>query len=119
MSGQGNLPLLILWRNEIMQKTILIEYKGTQVVSQPFTFKHACLVDDERYRDGGLATGARTALVKMFEGTILTEEKIDTEIDIKVLKKAINKILDMYLGIDVEIKNLSSPQPEQKEDVGV
>jgi hypothetical protein len=95
-----------------MQRTIVIEYKDKSIVSQPFTFKHACLVDDERYKSGGLATGARNALVRMFEGTILTEEIIDTEINIQVLKKAINKILDMYLGIDEEIKNSSSPHQE-------
>lgn len=88
-----------------MQKTIVLEYNGQKIVSQPFTFKHACLVDDARFRGEGLATGAREALIKMFEGTILTEEIIDNEIDIKELKKAINKVLDMYLGIDEEVKN--------------
>ena len=88
-----------------MQKTIVLEYSGQKIVSQPFSFKHACLVDDARFRGEGLATGAREALIKMFEGTILTEEIIDKEINIKELKKAINKILDMYLGIDEEVKN--------------
>lgn len=88
-----------------MQRTIVLEYNGTPIVSQPFTFKHACLIDDERYKNGGLATSARIALVRMFEGTTLTEEIIDNNIDLKVLKKATNKILDMYLGIDEEIKN--------------
>jgi hypothetical protein len=101
-----------------MQRTIVIEYNGKEIVSQPFTFKHACIIDDERYKNGGLASGARNALVKMFEGTILTEERIDTEIDIKVSKKATGKIIDMYLGIDDEIKNSSSPQPEGKQEVG-
>jgi len=82
-----------------------LEYNGKKIVSQPFTFKHACLVDDARFKGEGLATGAREALIKMFEGTILTEEIIDKEINIKELKKAINKILDMYLGIDEEVKN--------------
>jgi hypothetical protein len=98
-----------------MQRTIVIEYNGKEIVSQPFTFKHACLIDDERYKNGGLATGARSALVKMFEGTVLTEERIDNEIDLKVLKKASNKILDMYLGIDEEIKNSSRPEPGDTE----
>ncbi len=88
-----------------MQKTIVLEYKDKEIVSQPFTFKHACIVDDERYRGGGLATGSRNALVKMFEGTSITEEIIDNDIDRKVLKKAINKILDMYLEVDEEVKN--------------
>jgi hypothetical protein len=80
-------------------------------VSQPFTFKHACIIDDEKYRTGGLATGARLALQKMFEGTTLTDEIIDS-LDIKALRKATAKILDWFLGIDEEIKNLSSPQTE-------
>ena len=101
-----------------IQKTIVFEHNSNKVVSQPFTFKHACIVDDERYRDGGLATGARKALIKMFEGTVLTEEVIDSEIEIKTLKKAISKILDWYLGIDDEVKNSSSPHPESQE-VGV
>lgn len=102
-----------------MQRTIVIEYNGKEIVSQPFTFKHACVIDDARYKNEGLATGARNALVKMFEGTTLTEEIIDdiSKIDLKVLKKANNKILDMYLGIDEEIKNSSSPQPEEVNQV--
>lgn len=88
-----------------MQKTIVLEYNGQKIVSQPFTFKHACIIDDERYKSGGLATGARNALIKMFEGTVLTDEIIDSEIDIKELKKATGKIIDMYLGIDEEVKN--------------
>jgi len=88
-----------------MQKTIVLEYNGQKIVSQPFTFKHACLVDDAAYRNEGLATGARNALIKMFEGTIITEEVIDNEIDIKILKKAVGKIIDWFLGIDEEVKN--------------
>ena len=89
-----------------MQRTIVLEYKSKEIVSQPFTFKHACLIDDARYRNEGLATGARNTLVRMFEGTIITEEAIDNfEIDHKSLKKATDKIIDMYLGIDEEIKN--------------
>ena len=41
----------------------------------------------------------------MFEGTIITEEVIDNEIDIKELRKAILKLVDMFLGVDEEIKN--------------
>lgn len=88
-----------------MQKTIVLEYNGQKIVSQPFTFKHACIMDDSRFRDEGLATGARNALIKMFEGTILTEEVIDNEIDIKVLREAVMKIIDWFLGIDEEVKN--------------
>lgn len=88
-----------------MQRTIVLEYKGQKVISQPFTFKHACIIDDERYRGGGLATGARLALHAMFEGTVLTEDVIDIEVNIKLLRNATKKILDMFLGIDEEIKN--------------
>ncbi len=88
-----------------MQKTIVLEYNGQKIVSQPFTFKHACIIDDARYNGDGIATGARNALIKMYEGTILTEEVIDNEIDIKELKKATGRIIDMYLGIDEEVKN--------------
>ncbi len=99
-----------------MQKTIVLEYKGQKIVSQPFTFKHACIVDDERYRTGGLGTGAGNALRKMFEGTVITDEVIDNgEIEMKELRKATSKIIDWFLGIDEELKNSSSPQPEQKE----
>jgi hypothetical protein len=103
-----------------MQRTIVIEYNGTPIVSQPFTFKHACIIDDARYKEEGLATGARNAMIKMFEGTVLTEEILDDidKIDLKVLKKAKNKVIDMYLGIDEEIKNSSSPQPGGQKVVG-
>ncbi len=87
-----------------MQKTIVLEHNGNQVVSQPFKFIHACLIDDERYKGGGLATGARNALVKMFEGTVITEEIIEEEIEIKVLRNANDKIINMFLGIDEEVK---------------
>jgi hypothetical protein len=89
-----------------MQKTIVIEYNGQKIISQPFTFKHACIIDDARYNNAGIATGARNALLKMFEGTVLTDEAIDNlEIDIKILKQATNKIIDWFLGIDDEVKN--------------
>jgi len=92
-----------------MQRTIVIEYKEKEIVSQPFTFKHACIVDDEKFQRKGnslpLASGARKALISMFEGTTLTEEIIDSEIDHSILRKAVNKIINMYLGIDEELKN--------------
>lgn len=100
-----------------MQKTIVLEYNGQKVVSQPFTFKHACIIDDEKYRSGGLATGARLALQKMFEGTELTDEIIDN-LPIKEIRKANDKILDWFMGIGEEIKNSSSPQKEQAPEVG-
>ena len=89
-----------------MQKTIVLEYSGQKIVSQPFSFKHACIIDDARYRGEGIATGARNALIKMFEGTIITEKVIESdEIDIKVLREAVTKIIDWFLGIDEEVKN--------------
>jgi len=89
-----------------MQKTIVLEYKGQEIASQPFSFKHACIIDDERYKSGGLATGARNALVKMFEGTVITEEIIESDkIKLESLKAAVGKVIDMYLGIDEEVKN--------------
>ena len=89
-----------------IQKTISLEYKGETIVSQPFKFRQACLVDDERYRGGGLATGARTALISMFDGTKITEEIVENgEIDIKTLRKAVDRVIDMFLGIDEEVKN--------------
>lgn len=88
-----------------MQKTIVLEHNGQKVISQPFTFRHACIMDDARYRGEGLATGARNAILKMFEGTVLTDEVIDNEIDIKQLKKAVEKTIDWFLGIDEEVKN--------------
>lgn len=89
-----------------VQKTIVLEYNGKEIVSQPFSFKHACIIDDERYKSGGLATGARNALVKMFEGTVITEEIIESDkIKLESLKAAVGKVIDMYLGIDEEVKN--------------
>ena len=89
-----------------MQKTIVLEYKGEKVASQPFTFRHACIVDDERFKGGGIATGARMALMKMFEGTVITDEVIDNmEPGVRELKAATKKILDWYLGIDDDVKN--------------
>lgn len=88
-----------------MQRTIVIEHEGKKIVSRPFTFEHACMIDDQRYKNGGLATGARNALIRMFEGTTLTEEIIDNDIEFKELRKITSKILDMFLGVDVELKN--------------
>ena len=88
-----------------IQKTIVLEYDGQKIISQPFNFKMACLIDDSKFKGEGLMTGCRNALIKMFEGTILTDEIIDNAIDIKILKGECNKILDWFLGIDDEVKN--------------
>jgi hypothetical protein len=87
-----------------MQKTIVLNYNGQQIVSQPFTLKHACIIDDERFRGGGLASGSRLALQKMFEGTVATDEVIDN-LGRKTAKECIDKIIDWHLGIDEEVKN--------------
>jgi hypothetical protein len=88
-----------------MQRTIVLEYNGQKIVSQPFTFRHACIMDDTRFKGEGLSSGARNALISMFEGSILTEEIIDNQIKIKELRKATDQIIDMFLGIDEEVKN--------------
>lgn len=101
-----------------MQRTIVLIYKGQEIVSQPFTFRHACIIDDARYNEEGFATGAGKALKKMFEGTVITDKVIDdleVEGGVKTLKDATGKILDWFLGIDKETKNSSSPQPEKAE----
>ena len=98
-----------------MQRTIVLEYQGKKIVSQPFTFKHACIMDDERHKakgkedaeitDSTLNQWAFLALQKMFEGTELTDEVLDGAINIKELRKACSKILDWFFGVDEEVKN--------------
>ncbi len=113
-----------------MQRTIVLTYKGEKVISNPFTFKHACIMDDARYKadkdennsptNGDFNLWAFAALQKMFEGTILTDDILEKEVDIKEVRNACIKILDWYFGIDDEIKNSSSPQTEnQAPGVGV
>jgi hypothetical protein len=114
-----------------MQRTIILDYNGQKVVSNPFRFKHACIVDDERYKfklkegdksptDGEYNRWAFNALQSMFEGTILTDEILETEINIKEVRNACIKILNWYFGINDEVKNSSSPQAEkQAPEVGV
>ncbi len=97
------------------QRTIVLEYNGQKIVSQPFKFQHACIIDDEMYKsrqkdfeltDGLMNLWALAAIQKMFEGTILTDEIIETEINHKELKAECRKVLDWYFGINEEIKNL-------------
>lgn len=96
------------------QRTIVLEYNGQKIVSQPFKFQHACLIDDEMYKsrqrnleltDGLMNQWALVAIQKMFEGTILTDEIIEIEINHKELKANCKKVLDWYFGMDEEIKN--------------
>lgn len=102
----------------MVQRTIVLEYDGQKIVSAPFTFKHACIIDDERYKSlkedtekgseitqGMMNMWAIAAIQKMFEGTILTDEIIQNEINVKKLREACNKVLDWYFGIDEEVKN--------------
>lgn len=46
------------------------------------------------------------ALIKMFEGTELTEEIIDSEISQDELRNAIKKIHNMFYEIDEDVKNV-------------
>lgn len=96
------------------QRTLVLEYEGKKIVSQSFTFKHACIVDDERDKamkngveisQGLLNQWALLAIQKMFEGTELTDEIIESEINIKALREACDKVLDWYFGVDEEVKN--------------
>ncbi len=97
-----------------MQKTIVFEYNGKKHVSNPFTFKHACIIDDQMHRTQIKSEDITNATInlwsfpviqKMFEGTELTDEIIDQEINPKELRAACKKVFDWYLGIDEEIKN--------------
>lgn len=89
-----------------MQNTITLEYKGETIVSKPFTFGIACIIDDGQYKGDGLATSTGKAMIKMFEGTIITDKVIDSmEIDFKSLKTARDEVLDLYLKAINSIKN--------------
>lgn len=95
-----------------MQKTIVLEYNGEKIVSQPFTFKHACIMDDLRYKckDKDISVPqyrefAHEALKKMFEGTIITDAVLDTEINFVEMRKICDKLLNWFFGIDEEVKN--------------
>ncbi|AEY65424.1 hypothetical protein [Clostridium sp. BNL1100] len=108
-----------------MQRTIVLDYNGQKIVSQPFTFKHACIMDDQRHKAGDKELNmndyklwAFESLKKMFEGTILTDEILETEIKIKEISNACTKILNWFFSIDEETKNSSSPQTEQEPGVG-
>jgi hypothetical protein len=120
-----------------IQKTIVLTYEGKKIVSKPFNFGIATMIDDEQHRyfrharremdeinediiddDGKNSKKDKEiiealpdtqifykALVKMFEGTELTEEILDNEISHKELRGAIKKIQDMYYEVDEEVKN--------------
>lgn len=97
-----------------MQKTIVFEYNGKKHISKPFSFKHACIIDDQMYKDHTqkeditnttINLWAFPVIQKMFEGTELTDEIIEYEINSKELRNACRKVFDWYLGIDEEVKN--------------
>lgn len=109
-----------------IQKTIVLTYNGNKVVSKPFTFGIAVLIDDEQKRYFRRASREikeeeisendiidalpeneinLKALKKMFEGTIITDEIIENEIDYAELRNALKKIQEMYYQIDEEVKN--------------
>ncbi len=67
-------------KTEKIQKTLTVQFGGETIVSNPFDFEAACLVDDMRYdSDGkiGLMHLGRKAVNHMFKGTKLTDEDIE------------------------------------------
>ena len=105
-----------------IQKTIVLTYGNEKIVSKPFTFGIAVLIDDEQKRYFRKASNEGLerdeiieslpdnaiylkALKKMFGGTIITDDVIENEIDYTELRKAIKRIQNMYYQIDDEIKN--------------
>lgn len=93
-----------------MQNTITLKYNGQEVISKPFTFGIACIIDDGQYDGGGIATGTGKALIKMFEGTVITEEVIEgLKVPLNELKEARSKVLRIYLDSLEELKNEESP----------
>lgn len=97
-----------------MQRTIVLDYKGKKYISKPFAFRHACIIDDqirnskiekEDITDSTINMWALPAIQKMFEGTELTDEIIEYELNFKELRNACQKVFDWFIGIDDEIKN--------------
>lgn len=97
-----------------MQRTIVLNHNGKKYISNPFTFKHACILDDQMYRDKVKSEDITNTTInlwtlpviqKMFEGTELTDEIIENEVNIRELRNACQKVFDWYMGIDQEIKN--------------
>jgi hypothetical protein len=98
-----------------MQKTIVLEHNGEKIVSKPFSFCHACIIDDamnesrEKNEQFTVATSRQwgfLAIKKMFEGTTLTDEVIDEEINYKDLMEACDKVVDLYFtAINSTTKN--------------
>lgn len=56
------------------QQVLSVEHDGNTIVSKPFDFEAACLVDDSR-SEGVLRRGAK-AVSYLFEGTAVTDKVI-------------------------------------------
>lgn len=66
---------------EKIQNTLSIKLDGETIVSRPFDFEAACLVDDMRYSSTGMIGPmhlGKKAVNHMFKGTKLTDELIET-----------------------------------------
>ena len=85
---------------EKIQKTLTVQYGGETIVSNPFDFEAACLVDDMRYNGIGKGLMGRMHLGKnavnyMFKGTKLTDEEIEKR-PYGERKRLCHEAADMY-----------------------
>lgn len=63
-----------------IQKTLSYDLSGKTVVSKPFDFEAACLVDNRRFTGSGMVgymSLGKDAVNYMFEGTEVTDEVIE------------------------------------------
>lgn len=86
-------------KTEKIQKTLTVRLNGKTIVSKPFDFEAACLVDDMRYNGSGGLVGrmhlGKNAVSHMFEGTELTASEIE-KLNFAERKRLCEEAADMY-----------------------
>ncbi len=81
-----------------IQKTLSYKLSGKTVVSKPFDFEAACLVDNRRFTGSGIIgymSLGKDAVNYMFDGTEVTEEVIEA-MPIKERKELCEQAAMMY-----------------------
>lgn len=97
---------------EKIQNVLSTELNGKVIISKPFDFETACLVDDMRYSTGnpiGYMHLGKKAVSYMFRGTELTDEVIET-LDYLERKRLCEEAAKMYFA--ALSKNKSDPKNE-------
>lgn len=83
-----------------VQNVLSVDMDGEIIVSNPFDFEAACLVDDMRYSVGdpiGLMHLGKKAVNYMFIGTKLTDDKIES-LSISERRRLCEEAASMYFS---------------------